>query len=74
MLTLYYTPGACSMAAHIVLEESDEHYEAKKVDLAGGDVARCAGANVCGRDPLGSGREQGKRSLPFDADAPTDAR
>jgi glutathione S-transferase len=37
MLTLYYTPGACSMAAHIVLEESGEEYEAKKVDLAGGD-------------------------------------
>ena len=33
MLTLYYTPGACSMAAHIVLEESGEEYEAKKVDL-----------------------------------------
>ena len=37
MLTLYYTPGACSMAAHIVLEESGEEYEAKKVDLAGGE-------------------------------------
>jgi hypothetical protein len=35
MLTLYYTPGACSMAAHIVLEESSEEYEAKKVDLGG---------------------------------------
>jgi glutathione S-transferase len=37
MLTLYYTPGACPMAAHIVLEESGEEYEAKKVDLAGGE-------------------------------------
>ena len=37
MLTLYFTPGACSMAAHIVLEESGEKYEAKKVDLAGGE-------------------------------------
>ena len=37
MLTLYYTPGACSIAAHIVLEESGEKYEAKKVDLAGGE-------------------------------------
>jgi glutathione S-transferase len=37
MLTLYYTPGACSMAAHIVLEESGEEYEEKKVDLAGGE-------------------------------------
>lgn len=37
MLTLYYSPGACSMAAHIVLEESGEKYEAKKVDLAAGE-------------------------------------
>jgi glutathione S-transferase len=37
MLTLYYAPGACSMAAHVVLEESGEKYEAKKVDLAGGE-------------------------------------
>jgi glutathione S-transferase len=37
MLTLFYAPGACSMAAHIVLEESGEKYEAKKVDLAGGE-------------------------------------
>jgi len=36
MLTLYYSPGACSMAAHIVLEESGEPYEPRKVDLAGG--------------------------------------
>jgi glutathione S-transferase len=37
MLTLYYAPGACSMAAHIVLEESGDKYEPKKVDLAGGE-------------------------------------
>jgi glutathione S-transferase len=37
MLTLYYAPGACSMAAHIVLEEGGEKYEAKRVDLAGGE-------------------------------------
>ncbi len=37
MLTLYYSPGACSMAAHIVLEESGEKYEAKRVDLAKGE-------------------------------------
>src|ERR1700686_2689714 len=36
MLTLYYAPGACSMAAHIVLEESGEKYEPRKVDLDGG--------------------------------------
>ena len=37
MLTLYYGPGACSMASHIVLEESGETYEPRKVDLAGGE-------------------------------------
>ena len=37
MLTLFYAPGACLMAAHIVLEESGEKYEPKKVDLAAGE-------------------------------------
>jgi glutathione S-transferase len=37
MLTLYYSPGACSLAAHIVLEESGARYEARRVDLAKGE-------------------------------------
>jgi glutathione S-transferase len=37
VLTLYYAPGACSMASHIVLEETGEKYEPRKVDLAGGE-------------------------------------
>jgi glutathione S-transferase len=37
VLTLYYAPGACSMAAHIVLEETGERYEARRVDLAKGE-------------------------------------
>lgn len=37
MLTLYYSPGACSMASHIVLEESGEKYTPRRVDLAGGE-------------------------------------
>jgi glutathione S-transferase len=37
MLTLYYAPGACSIAAHIVLEEGGEKYEPKRVDLAKGE-------------------------------------
>jgi glutathione S-transferase len=37
MLTLFYAPGACSMAPHIVLEEGGEKYEAKRVDLARGE-------------------------------------
>jgi glutathione S-transferase len=37
MITLYYAPGACSMAAHIVLEEGGEKYEPQKMDLAKGE-------------------------------------
>lgn len=37
MLKLYYAPGACSLAAHIVLEESGEKYELQRVDLAKGE-------------------------------------
>lgn len=37
MLTLFYAPGACSMAAHIALEESGEKYEPKRMDLAKGE-------------------------------------
>jgi len=37
MLTLYYSPGACSMAAHIVLEESGEKYVAQRVELSKGE-------------------------------------
>ena len=37
MLTLYYAPGACSLAAHIVLEESGEKYETQRIDLAKGE-------------------------------------
>src|SRR5688572_23383643 len=37
MLTLFYAPGACSMAPHIVLEEGGEKYEPKKMDLSKGE-------------------------------------
>lgn len=37
MLTLCYCPGACSMASHIVLEESGEKYIGKRIDLGKGE-------------------------------------
>lgn len=37
MLTLFYAPGACSMASHITLEEAGAQYEVKAVSLAKGE-------------------------------------
>lgn len=37
MYTLYYSPGACSMAAHVLLEECGAEYEAQLVALAKGE-------------------------------------
>src|ERR1700740_1213816 len=50
MLTLYYAPGACSLASHIVLEESGETYEPKKVDPPGGEHSTEAYLKI---NPLG---------------------
>jgi glutathione S-transferase len=35
-VTLYYSPGACSLAPHIVLEELGIAYEAERINTAGG--------------------------------------
>ena len=37
MLTLYYAPGACSMAPHITLEEARADYTAVRIDELGGE-------------------------------------
>ena len=37
MIKLYYAPGACSLASHIVLEEVGVAYETQRLDLAKGE-------------------------------------
>jgi len=54
MLGLYYGPGACSMAAHLVLEESGEKYEPLRMDLSKGEqrTSEYLKKNPLGRVPL----------------------
>jgi len=54
MLKLYFCPGACSLASHIVMEESGEAYEQQAVNLAGGEQRTEAylRMNPQGRVPL----------------------
>lgn len=37
MLKLYYSPGACSLASHIALEEAGADYALQKIDLRQGE-------------------------------------
>lgn len=51
--TLYFAPGACSLAAHIALEESGLPFEGVKLDLAAGEQRspRYLAINERGRVP-----------------------
>lgn len=53
MLTLYYSPGACSLASHIVLEEIGAPFEAKRVTILKGEhrTAEYLELNPHGRVP-----------------------
>ena len=60
MLKLYYTPGACSLAPHIVLEETGERYELARVDLAANqqnspDFVRLNPKRACRCSPMAIG-------------------
>ena len=37
-MKLFYTPGACSLASHIILREAGYHFEAVRVDLGAGQT------------------------------------
>jgi glutathione S-transferase len=72
MLTLYYAPGACSMAPHIVLEEGGEKYYAQRMDLSKGEqrTAEYMKVHPLGRVPAlklddGSPLTENTAILPF---------
>lgn len=43
MLKLFYTPGTCSLASHIALEEAGAGYEVHRVDFSKAEPKRSSG-------------------------------
>jgi glutathione S-transferase len=54
MMKLYYSPGACSLASHIALEESGAEYETQRVSFKGNEQrsAQYLMINPKGRVPV----------------------
>jgi glutathione S-transferase len=50
MLKLYYSPGACSLASHIALEEAKALYTIQRVDLKNGEQRSPEGARSDARN------------------------
>lgn len=53
-LRLHYSPGSCSLAVHIALEEAEADFETVRLDLAAGDqlTPRFLALNPRGRVPV----------------------
>jgi len=50
-MKLYYSPGACSLAAHIALREADRNFDLERVDLRTHRTA--SGGDFCAINPKG---------------------
>lgn len=66
MFTLFFSPGSCSRASHIVLEESGLPYKAHRVNFAEGEQRSEAFLKI---NPKGRVPAAGHRKRRADGDA-----